>query len=169
MSKNNVVSIKAHPKYRDVAELRRYLAEMYDSGTKMEMPHVLDLNAPELQEQLFELNAWAEALQGLTPISMSDPNATPMKFSDEVEVVYTGSNLGKSRSLTDIIPKLGGKEYWEGGLRKGDFYNFGAVESPLLEAFPIRSLPGRGEMFENRIYLNNEFVKKEPNDANPST
>ncbi|MNG15444.1 hypothetical protein D3C84_992730 [compost metagenome] len=131
----------------------------------MEMPHVLDLNAPELQEQLFELNAWAEALQGLTPISMSDPNATPMKFSDEVEVVYTGSNLGKSRSLTDIIPKLGGKEYWEGGLRKGDFYNHAAIVPAPWDRTPLHHMSRNA----NHITLDNRYMTKESTDANPST
>lgn len=107
---SKVISIKSHPRYRDVAALRRYLAEGQDDfGTPVHISHILDLKAPELQEQLSELNAWAEALQGLTPISMTDPNAMPMGPNDEIAVNfdfshYRGLNLSHGPNVGKSIP-----------------------------------------------------------------
>lgn len=175
---SKVVSIKAHPGYRDAAALRVWLNEggQDNFGTPVDMTRFIDSDNPDVQAMLTDLNSWCESLKGL-PSGQPPAVPTIAEMSKLAKIIdnHTPPGVdfthytGKSRSLTDIIPKLGGKEYWEGGLRKGDFYNFGAVESPLLEAFPIRSLPGRGEMLENRTYLNNEFVKREADDANPST
>jgi hypothetical protein len=153
MSKNNVVSIKAHPQYRDVAALRRYLAEGQDDfGTPVHISHILDLKAPELQEQLSELNAWAEALQGLTPISISAPTDEPaiqMDFSHYTDLNLShGPNVGKSIPMGPLLDGL-----MKGGFRRGEFALIAAMPSPR----------------HNHIALDNRYMVKESTDANPST
>lgn len=178
MSKNNVVSIKAHPQYRDVAALRRYLAEGQDDfDTPVYISHILDLKAPELQEQLSELNAWAEALQGLTPISISAPTDEPviqMDFSH-----YTGRTPGKSLSTDKMLNIM-----FPGGLKKGDFYNHAAIVPWPLDRTPLHHMSrnqdfatipksaaydivreGVNIVIENKM----QYLVRKHDDANPST
>jgi hypothetical protein len=155
---SKVIGIKSHPKYKDAAALRVWLNEggQDNFGTQVDMTRFIDSDNPDVQAMLSDLNSWCESLKEL-PSGQLPPTPSLVDMSKLAKIVDkhmpTGMDIGQ----------------FDGGLKKGDFYNFGAIESPLLEAFPIRTLPGRGGMFENRIYLNTEFVKKESTDANPST
>lgn len=69
MSKNNVVAITAHPKFRSVAALRAYLeGSQEDFGTKITLE---DFNSqdPMVQQMLHDLNEWCVGLQNLSTIA----------------------------------------------------------------------------------------------------
>lgn len=66
MSKDNVVSIGSHPKFRSVAALRAYLEGGQDDfGTKITLE---DINSddPAVRQMLEDLNDWCIGLQNLT-------------------------------------------------------------------------------------------------------
>jgi len=85
-----VVSIKAHPKYRDHASLRQYLAGGQDEfGTKVDMSAFYDLDNPEVQHQLKELNLWCEAMKEIGPGVIPKP-----KLVDLSDVILVPVNKG---------------------------------------------------------------------------
>lgn len=160
MSQNKIVSIKAHPKYRDIAALRKFLVEgQEDSGTKVDMERFIGSDNPEVQAQLLELNEWAKALQ-------------------EMPSLQHAGNVGKSLSIEELMIPLGPlnpfyrfsepprDSMFAGGLRKGDFYNHAAIPPmPWDSPTPLHHMSRNA----NHITLDNRYMVKEPDDANPST
>lgn len=156
MSQNKVVSITIHPKYRDVAALRRYLTEgQTDFGTKVSMDHYFDLKDPEVQRQLTELNLWCDALKdmpnGILPkpvlMDLSDVLELPINmpddaFKDAVMLHYDGPppidmEPHLIKNMHPITPTYG----------KG--FNLPPMMIPLtpLNPFQVWSDPPRGAMF----------------------
>lgn len=174
MSQNKVVSIKAHPRYRDIAALRKFLVEgQEDSGTKVDMDRFIVSDNPEVQRQLLELNAWCESLkdmpEGLPPVPTVAELTKAAEAQRQVDFSHyrlqTGSSEGKSRPICEIIPSFL-SPYFTSGLKKGDFYNHAAVPPmPWDSPTPLHHMSRNA----NHITLDNRYMVKEPDDANPST
>lgn len=138
---NKVVSISSHPKYRDLAALRRYLTEGQDHmGTKVDMTRFYDVEDPEIQRQLFELNEWAQALTEIPGLNLSH-----------------GANVGKSIPLGNLLD----------GLLKDrpvDWTAMGAISSPVSYPLNNYTSPTRDVI---RITMDNSYKVKGRDDANP--
>lgn len=119
---SKVVSIKAHPKYRDHASLRQYLAGGQDNfGTKVNMDDFFDLDNPEVQHQLKELNLWCEALKDIGPgvfpkpklMDLSDVILVPLKdggdYADAIMLHHDGQPPidMEPRLVKNLLPSPG--------------------------------------------------------------
>jgi len=129
MSKNNVVAIGTHPKFRSVAALREYLEGGDDKwGTHIDLERELNSDDPATRQMLYDLNEWCEGLKNLD---------TTMQQCE-----------GMLRE----------------GLKKGDFYNLGALPSVFLPGpTPLHHMSRNME--RNTIRLTNEYkVRETPRD-----
>lgn len=127
---NKVVSIAAHPKFRDVAALRRYLSEGQEEfGTKVDMSEYYNLKDPEVQRQLQELNLWCEAMKempdGMLPkpklVDLSDVIQVPIKPESNPPVMLMGRSPGKSVPTTELLNQLGRGRTFNSVTMRSDF------------------------------------------------
>jgi hypothetical protein len=171
-----VVSIKSHPKYRDHASLRQYLAGGQDNfGTKVNMDDFFDLDNPEVQHQLKELNLWCEALKDigpgvfpkpklmdlsdviLVPISMEPHLVKNLHPSQGVDFShYLGRDPGKSLTTDKMLAVM-----FPGGLSKGDFYDIRALPTNPYDV--LRE--GVNIVIENKM----QYMVRGRDDANPTS
>jgi hypothetical protein len=189
MSQNKVVSIKIHPKYRDLAALRRFLVEGQDHlGTKVDMTRFIASDIPEVQAQLLELNEWAKALQempeGLPPVptvaELTKIAAAQRQVDFSHYRLQTGRSEGKSLSVEELMIPLGPLnpfQMWSdpprgamfaGGLKKGEFSTIAAIPMgppPTLTAAYAMVREGVNIVIENKM----EYMVRGRDDANPST
>jgi hypothetical protein len=169
---SKVVSIKTHPKYRDIAALRKFLVEgQEDFGTKVDMDRFIASDDPEIQHQLSELNEWAKAL-----VIMSDGPRIDMEphlvknFNPLPGVDFShyqiGRSEGKSRPICEIIPSFL-SPYFTGGLKKGDFYNHAVIPPTPWDRTPLHHMSRNQDTI--RVTLDNSYKVRKSDDANPST
>jgi hypothetical protein len=139
---SKVVSIKAHPKFRDVSAIRRYLSGSQEEfGTKVDLTDYYDLQNPEVQQQLKELNLWCEALKEMPPGTLPKP-----KLVDLSDVLLLPSVVtGKLNAGLGI------------GLKKGDLTMFAAMPDPLAPRYSAG----------NYIRMTHDYMVKGRDDASP--
>lgn len=93
MTKNNVVAITAHPKFRSVAALRAYLeGNQEDFGTKITLED-FNSNDPAVQQMLADLNDWCVGLQNLNTVA------------DRCEQMFKGGLRRGEFSMISALPR----------------------------------------------------------------
>lgn len=159
-----VVSIKAHPKYRDHASLRQYLAGGQDEfGTKVGLDAFYDLDNPEVQHQLKELNLWCEVMKEIGPgvlpkpqlVDLSDIIELPINnpgnaFEDAVMLHYVGPPpIDMDPHLVkNLHPLLGDNYSFYTGSNSGKSLSTGKMLSAMFpnglrkgDFYDIRAVP----------------------------